>query len=169
MWTHIVANNHTMAPLPKRENLKKASFAQDATYDLSKYRDDPFVQQTSDYFTKYSFADTWKDHSVHGLYADGKGISPNSTTKWNIWKNVTHSDTWGAWMVMWNKETYYGGPLKSELTVDGIVYDYMGQWCSSLLSDYMLTTSVTVSNHYGVNVPNITAGFDRTFGPVRYR
>lgn len=29
------------------------------------------------------------------------------------------------------KETYFGGPLHSDLVVDGIVYDYMGQWSST--------------------------------------
>jgi rhamnogalacturonan endolyase len=45
------------------------------------------------------------------------------------------------------KESYYGGPLHSDLTVDGVVYNYM------------------VSNHHGDQVPNITNGYDRTFGP----
>ena len=30
------------------------------------------------------------------------------------------------WMVMNNRETYFGGPLHSDLVVVGIVYDYMG-------------------------------------------
>jgi rhamnogalacturonan endolyase len=123
LWTHIVANNQTIAPLPMRKHLKAARFVQDATYDLTAYRDDPYVQQTSNYFTKYSFSDTFKDHEAHGLYADGTGGGQG-------YRNVTwfgKNDTWGAWLVTWNKETYYGGPLRSDLTVDGIVYDYMGE------------------------------------------
>lgn len=42
------------------------------------------------------------------------------------------------------------GPLHSDLTVDGIVYNYI------------------VSNHHGEGTPNITNGFDRTFGPQFY-
>jgi hypothetical protein len=30
-------------------------------------------------------------------------------------------------MVQWNRETYYGGPIHQDLTVDGIIYDYMGK------------------------------------------
>jgi rhamnogalacturonan endolyase len=45
------------------------------------------------------------------------------------------------------KDTYFGGPTHSDLLVDGIVYNYIS------------------SNHHGDNVPNITHGFDRTFGP----
>jgi rhamnogalacturonan endolyase len=56
--------------------------------------------------------------------------------------------TYGAWMVMNTKDTYFGGPLHSDLTVDGILYNYMS------------------SNHHGDQTPNITNGFDRTFGPV---
>jgi rhamnogalacturonan endolyase len=48
------------------------------------------------------------------------------------------------------KDTYFGGPLHSDLTVDGIVYNYI------------------VSNHHGDGTPNITHGFDRTFGPQFY-
>jgi len=38
---------------------------------------------------------------------------------------------YGAWLVMNSKDTYFGGPLHSDLTVDGIVYNYI------------------VSNHHG--------------------
>jgi rhamnogalacturonan endolyase len=48
------------------------------------------------------------------------------------------------------KDTYYGGPTHSDLVVDGIIYNYM------------------VSNHHGAGTPNITDGFDRTFGPQYY-
>jgi rhamnogalacturonan endolyase len=113
LWTHMVTNNYTIAPLPRKENIKKAEFVQDATLDLGPWPDDPYVRETNRYFTKYSFADTWMDHAAHGLYGEG---------------SRTSNGTWGAWMVMWNRETYYGGPLHSDLTVDGIVYDYMGRF-----------------------------------------
>ncbi|KAI6912597.1 rhamnogalacturonate lyase [Hortaea werneckii] len=80
--------------------------------------------------------DTWQDHKVHGFFGDG-----------------TYSDdgsTYGAWLVMNTIDTYFGGPLHSDLTVDGIVYNYIS------------------SNHHGNQVPNITDGFDRTFGPQYY-
>ena len=112
LWSHLVTNEHTIAPIPNRENLANASFVQDATKDLRPFPDDPYVKETNGYFTKYSFADEWKDHELHGLYGDGKAAG---------------NGTWGAWMVQWNRETYYGGPIRQDLTVDGIIYDYMGK------------------------------------------
>ncbi|KAK5789018.1 hypothetical protein VI817_008142 [Penicillium citrinum] len=72
----------------------------------------------------------WRNNSVHGLYADG---------------STSDGVTYGAWLVMNTK-----GPIHSDLTVDGIVYNYL------------------VSNHHGEGTPNITHGFDRTFGPQFY-
>ena len=79
------------------------------------------------------FQDTWREHKSHGMWADGSG-SANGTT-------------YGAWLVHNTVETYFGGPLHSDLVVDGIVYNYIS------------------SNHHGDQTPNITSGFDRTFGP----
>ncbi|EME39923.1 polysaccharide lyase family 4 protein [Dothistroma septosporum NZE10] len=59
-------------------------------------------------------------------------------------------ETFGAWFVMNTIDTYNGGPTHSDLTVDGILYNYM------------------VSNHHGDQVPNITDGFERTYGPGYY-
>lgn len=70
------------------------------------------------------------------MWADGSG-SANGTT-------------YGAWLVHNTVETYFGGPLHSDLVVDGIVYNYIS------------------SNHHGDQTPNITHGFDRTFGPQYY-
>jgi hypothetical protein len=36
--------------------------------------------------------------------------------------------TFGAWLIMNTKDTYSGGPLHSDMTVDGIVYNYIGEW-----------------------------------------
>ena len=63
---------------------------------------------------------------------------------------MSQGSTYGAWMVHNTRETYWGGPLFSDLTVDGIVYNYI------------------VSNHHGNQTPNITNGFDRTWGPQYY-
>lgn len=79
------------------------------------------------------FQDTWRKHKSHGMWADGSG-GANGTT-------------YGAWLVHNTVETYFGGPLHSDLVVDGIVYNYIS------------------SNHHGDQTPNITSGFDRTFGP----
>lgn len=87
------------------------------------------------HWLNYSLLLEWRNNTVHGLYADG---------------STSNGATYGAWLVMNTKDTYYGGPLHSDLTVDGIVYNYI------------------VSNHHGEGTPNITNGFDRTFGPQFY-
>ncbi|KAI1776968.1 polysaccharide lyase family 4 protein [Hypoxylon cercidicola] len=127
IWTHLATNAVQYAPLPGSEAKENQVVVQDATWYMGNTPDDAYVQQEADYFTKYTFQDTWRNHDAHGMYADGSQIGDNST--------------FGAWMVMSTKETYFGGPLHSDLIVDGIVYDYMDQ------------------------KPNITDGFDRTFGP----
>jgi rhamnogalacturonan endolyase len=129
LFTHFVTNEKFAAPRPATE---RQIVAQDATWKLTN-EEDPYVQGVGEYFTKYTFQDTWRDHRAHGMWADGSGSS-NGTT-------------YGAWLVHNTVETYYNGPVHSDLVVDGIVYNYM------------------VSNHHGNQVPNITDGFDRTFGP----
>ncbi|KAI8633402.1 polysaccharide lyase family 4 protein [Xylariaceae sp. FL1651] len=135
IWTHLSTNEVQYAPLPSNEAVDKEVVVQDATWYLGNTPNDPYVKQEADYFTKYTFQDTWRDHDVHGLYADGSQTADNTTL--------------GAWLVMNTKDTYFGGPLHSDLTVDGIVYNYIS------------------SNHHG-NQPNVTNGFDRTFGPQYY-
>ncbi|CAG8983680.1 hypothetical protein HYALB_00004112 [Hymenoscyphus albidus] len=136
LWTHLITNEEQYAPLPSKEAVSKQVTVQDATWYLGNTPDDEYVKQQSDYFTKYTFQDTWRDHDVHGLYSDGSTSQDNST--------------FGSWLVMNTKDTYFGGPLHSDLAVDGIVYNYI------------------VSNHHGDGTPNITNGFDRTFGPQYY-
>lgn len=114
LWTHLLTNEKQYAPLPSKKAISKQVVVQDATWYLGNTPDDAYVQQESDYFTKYTFQDSWRDHDVHGLYGDGAGSVGN--------------ETWGAWLVMNTKDTYFGGPLHSDLTVDGIVYNYLGTW-----------------------------------------
>ena len=139
IWTHLSTNEEQYAPLPyfnpATGSLGNATVVQDATWKINNVSD-PYVQQESDYFTKYTFSDVWRDHKAHGLYADGSATPDGST--------------YGAWFVMNTVDTYFGGPTHSDLTVDGIVYNYI------------------VSNHHGAQTPNITDGFDRTFGPGYY-
>jgi rhamnogalacturonan endolyase len=134
LWTNLTTNAHNSAPLPSTNATSKQVTVQDATWYLGNTPDDSYVSQYADYFTKYTFADTWRDHDVHGMYSDGTKSKDGST--------------FGAWLVMNTRDTYFGGPLHSDLVVDGIVYNYI------------------VSNHHGDGTPNITDGFDRTFGPV---
>ncbi|KKY19972.1 putative rhamnogalacturonan lyase [Phaeomoniella chlamydospora] len=140
LWTHLItnANFYSPAPIPDPASTGTgiATTVQDATWYLGNRTNDPYVQQLSSYFTKYTFQDTWRDHCVHGMFADGTESNDNGI--------------FGAWMVMNTKDTYFGGPIHSDLVVDGFVYNYI------------------VSNHHGDGTPNITNGFDRTFGPQYY-
>ncbi|KAI1847371.1 hypothetical protein JX266_006596 [Neoarthrinium moseri] len=141
LWTYLVTDAGFHAPLPSPDpasgDITNATTVQDATWYIGNRTDEPYVEQMSDYYTKYTFQAVWRDHSVHGMFADGSRSNDNST--------------FGAWMVMNTKDTYFGGPIHSDLVVDGIVY-----------SDYL------VSNHHGDGTPNITDGFDRTFGPFYF-
>ncbi|KAL7626451.1 hypothetical protein AAE478_003223 [Parahypoxylon ruwenzoriense] len=136
LWTHLSGSEGNWAPIPSSEANSRAITVQDATTYLGNTTNDPYVKQYSDYFTKYTFAEAWRDHDVHGQYSDGSTSSDGNT--------------YGAWLVHNTRETYYGGPLHSDLVVDGIVYNYL------------------VSGHYGAPTPNITHGFDRTWGPQYY-
>ncbi|KAJ6622202.1 rhamnogalacturonan lyase [Mycena sp. CBHHK59/15] len=111
-WTHLVTNGEQSAPLPS------------ATWYLGLTPDDAYVTQESDYWTKYTFADN-QTNKAHGLYA-----------------NTSDGTALGAWWVVNQKDTFFGGPLHIDLMVDGIIY-----------------------NKQSTRSPNITNGFDRTFGP----
>ncbi|PWY68403.1 galactose mutarotase-like protein [Aspergillus heteromorphus CBS 117.55] len=130
LWTHLTSSDVQTAPLPSQVAIDEEVVVQDATWTLNNTPNDPYYTQFSAYFTKYTFSNAWRDNSVHGLYADG---------------TTSNGTAYGAWLVMNTK-----GPLHSDLTVDGIVYNYL------------------VSNHHGEGTPNITYGFDRTFGPQYY-
>jgi rhamnogalacturonan endolyase len=140
LWTDLITNDEIYAPMPVPNpatgNTTDATTVQDATWYIGNRTNDPYVEQFADYFTKYTFAAVWRDHTVHGLFANGANSNDNST--------------FGAWLVMNTKDTYFGGPVHSDLVVDGIIYNYL------------------VSNHHGDGTPNITDGFDRTFGPQYY-
>ncbi|KAI0550236.1 polysaccharide lyase family 4 protein [Xylaria curta] len=136
LWTHLSGSDGNYAPIPSADAYKNEVVVQDAAWYLGKTTSDPYVQQYSDYFTKYTFSELWRDHKVHGQYSDGSTSSDGNT--------------YGAWLVHNTRETYYGGPLHYDLVVDGIVYNYL------------------VSGHYGAPVPNMTTGFDRTWGPQYY-
>ncbi|KAI1180316.1 polysaccharide lyase family 4 protein [Nemania sp. FL0916] len=136
LWTHLSGSADNYAPIPSKDAYADEVVVQDASWYLGNTPDDAYVEQYSDYFTKYTFAELWRDHKAHGQYSDG-------TTS-------VDGNTYGAWLVHNTRETYYGGPLHYDLVVDGIVYNYL------------------VSGHYGAPVPNMTHGFDRTWGPQYY-
>ncbi|RPB03844.1 family 4 polysaccharide lyase [Choiromyces venosus 120613-1] len=130
LWTHLSTNKEQAAPLPSRDARSKQVVVQEATWTLENTPNDAYYNQFSEYFTKYSFSNDWRSTIAHGMYADG---------------TASNGTNFGAWLVMNTK-----GPLHSDLTVDGIVYNYI------------------VSNHHGEGTPHITHGFDRTFGPQYY-
>jgi rhamnogalacturonan endolyase len=102
-----VTNERFSAPRP---NTTGQVTVQDATWYLPN-KEDPYVEEVGDYFTKYTFQDTWRDHKAHGMYADGSASTDGSS--------------YGAWLVHNTVDTYFGGPLHSDLVVDGIVYNYI--------------------------------------------
>jgi rhamnogalacturonan endolyase len=67
MWTHLLTNKDHYAPLPGEEAKDNWVTVQDATWYLGNTPDDLYVQQTSDYFTKYTFSDEWRDLTAYGL------------------------------------------------------------------------------------------------------
>ncbi|OLN87140.1 putative rhamnogalacturonate lyase C 6 [Colletotrichum chlorophyti] len=136
LWTHFSTSDDNYGPMPLAETFSQALTVQDATSYVGGVPNDPYMKQYSDYFTKYTLAESWRNHDVHGHFSDGSTSIDGST--------------FGAWLVHNTRETYYGGPLHSDLVVDGIVYNYM------------------VSGHHGAPMPNITHGFDRTWGPQFY-
>ncbi len=107
LWTHLSSSDGNWAPIASKEAFSKGLTVQDATTFLGNTTGDPYVKEYSDYFTKYTFTELWRDHKVHGQYSDGSTSSDGNT--------------YGAWLVHNTRETYYGGPLHADLMVDGIV------------------------------------------------
>ncbi|KAL1951971.1 hypothetical protein VTO73DRAFT_1120 [Trametes versicolor] len=128
-WTTLVTNSEQWAPIPGAAATAKQVQVQDATWYLGLTPDDGYVQQESDYWTKYTFADN-QTNKAHGLYGQSSSGSPV-----------------GAWWVVNQKDTFFGGPYHVDLMVDGIIYNKQS------------------TGHGGATSPNITNGFDRTFGP----
>ncbi|KAJ7049519.1 galactose mutarotase-like protein [Mycena amicta] len=130
LWTHLVTNGEQWAPAPSAEALASEIQVQDATWYLGSTPSDEYLIQESDYWTKYTFADN-QTNKAHGLYS-----AP-----------TTANTSFGAWWVVNQKDTFFGGPLHIDLMVDGIAYNKQS------------------TSHGGATSPNITDGFDRTFGP----
>lgn len=109
IWNHLSSSDEMWSVLPQGS----FSDAQDATWAVgggginAEYR-----RQISDYFTKYMFSEQWENHTHHGLFANGTGTKDGAP--------------YGAWLVMNTKDTLFNGPKWSDLTVDGIVYNYVG-------------------------------------------
>ncbi|CRK24812.1 hypothetical protein BN1708_003930 [Verticillium longisporum] len=140
LWTHLVGSEDNWAPKVSAAGNAAGVTVQDATTYVGNTPNDPYASQYSDYFTKYTFAELWRNHDVHGQYADGS-TSPDG-------------NTYGAWLVHNTRETYYGGPLHSDLVVDGIVYNYMvsGHHGAPNKQDFQLNVFDTKSLQYWAEV-----------------
>ena len=108
LWTHLSSSDGMYSTIPSTSGQPEV---QDATWQIKS--SDTYASQMSNYFTKYMYSETWRDQKVHGMFADGTKSSDGST--------------FGAWLVMNTKDTYFNGPTHSDLTVDGIVYNYVGK------------------------------------------
>ncbi|KAJ7106411.1 galactose mutarotase-like protein, partial [Mycena crocata] len=133
-WTHLVTNGDQWAPIPSAAALVRQIEVQDATWYLGLTPDDAYCVHTSVVWgntnmMQYTFADN-QTNKAHGLYA-----------------NRSSGDALGAWWVVNQKDTFFGGPLHIDLMVDGIIYNKQS------------------TSHGGATSPNVTNGFDRTFGP----
>ena len=78
LFTHFVTNEDFSAPRP---NQTGQVVVQDATWYLNN-RDDLYVKGVADYFTKYTFQDTWRDHKAHvGRFRSGNADSDTSANQ----------------------------------------------------------------------------------------
>ncbi|KAI8904533.1 galactose mutarotase-like domain-containing protein [Powellomyces hirtus] len=109
IFTHQ-AINKLWPPLPADEAIEKQVQVEDATWYLGNTPSNPYVNQFSNYFTKYTFSDSAYENKAHGIFADGT-------------RNGTDGKQHGVWRVVNSKETFYGGPFHYDLMVDGGVYN----------------------------------------------
>lgn len=149
IWNQLSSSNDMWSVIPTgtRETV------QDTTYYVpGSGVNEVYRKQMSDYFSKYMFSESWENHTHHGMFADGTGTRDGSV--------------YGAWLIMNTRDTFYNGPKWSDLTVDGIVYNYVGMSDFFFYTIFTSNTNSPVSNHHGNGNPDLTGGFDRTFGPV---
>lgn len=140
LWTDLITNSEIFAPLPVPNPAAGNTTDAYTVQDATWY----IGNRTNDPYVK-AFSDYFTKYTFSAAYRDQKvhGLFADGTYS-------TDGSVFGSWMVMNTKDTYFGGPTWSDLVVDGILYNYI------------------VSNHHGNQAPNITDGFDRTFGPSYY-
>jgi len=56
LWTHLSVNDKHFAPLPGKDAVAKQVMVQDTTWSLAATPEDKYVQEFSEYFTKYTFS-----------------------------------------------------------------------------------------------------------------
>jgi rhamnogalacturonan endolyase len=107
LWTHYYSDENHYSHALSATELEVEPYAQDATWYVGNFTNKPYVDEYSDFFTKYGFSEHWRDHKLHVMWSDGTASGGGST--------------YGAWMVHNTVDTYFGGPLRYDLLVDGIV------------------------------------------------
>lgn len=69
LWQTASTNPNLNVSIPDQDAITPAVPAQDATWDLATATpDEPFVLETSDWWTKYFLADAYRKRKAHGLY-----------------------------------------------------------------------------------------------------
>ncbi|KAF2405443.1 galactose mutarotase-like protein [Trichodelitschia bisporula] len=145
LWTHMLPAEGWVVPLPRPESVAGGKRVQDASFDLSGFPDDPYVRANGPYFSKYIFATPASAQSIYGLYTPGSPGAPTAPATTN--STASPNDAFAA-LLLRASSTSYGGPHRTDLTTDGILYDYL------------------VSNHFGAHPPALTPGYSRVFGPA---
>ncbi|KAJ6571845.1 galactose mutarotase-like protein [Mycena capillaripes] len=147
LWQTASTNPTLNVSIPDQAAITPAVQAQDATWDLATNTpDEPFVQQTSDWWTKYFLADEYRKRKAHGLYG----------------KTETGM-AYGAWIVSVTQDTLFGGPTHYDLLLDGMIGVPEG---SPNLIRIPHIYYYFASSHQGAATTNLTnEGYDRTWGP----
>ncbi|KAJ7853753.1 galactose mutarotase-like protein [Mycena leptocephala] len=147
LWQTVSTNPTLNASIPDQAAITPAVQAQDATWDLATNTpDEPFVLQTSDWWTKYFLADAYRKRKAHGLY----GLTETGMA-------------YGAWIVSVTQDTLFGGPTHYDLLLDGMIGVPEG---SANLIRIPHIYYYFASSHQGAATTNLTnQGYDRTWGP----
>ncbi|KAJ7600777.1 galactose mutarotase-like protein [Mycena floridula] len=146
LWQVASSNPDLNVTIPSQEAITPAIQVQDATWSLQGSPDEPFVQQTSDYWTKYSLADAYRRRKAHGLY----GVTDAGMA-------------YGAWIVSVTQDTLFGGPTHYDLLLDGMIGVPEG---SPNLVRIPHIYYYFASSHQGAATSNLTnQGYDKTWGP----
>ncbi|KAJ7833123.1 galactose mutarotase-like domain-containing protein [Mycena olivaceomarginata] len=105
LWQTASSNPTLNVSIPDQDAITPAVQAQDATWNLATNTpDEPFVQQMSNWWTKYFLADAYRKRKAHGLYG----------------KTETGM-AYGAWLVSVTQDTLFGGPTHYDLILDGMI------------------------------------------------
>ncbi|KAJ7236239.1 galactose mutarotase-like protein [Mycena rebaudengoi] len=147
LWQTASTSADLNASIPSQSAITPAVQAQDATWNLAiATPNEPFVQQTSDWWTKYFLADAYRKRKAHGLY--GK---------------TDVGMAFGAWIVSVTQDTLFGGPTHYDLLLDGMIGVPEGS--PNLIRIPHIYYYFT-SSHQGAATSNLTnEGYDRTWGP----